>query len=444
MGGAPPLFGLAVENHPGTDGGVGEPVDDDKAAGATIAPVGVVADRLGERDRAAPDLIEGKSRRVLAVEGVDVDAVAERAHGAAGDLRRLLEEIGLPGEELLLGHPHDHRLKAVVDLRLIAGADEHVAAAGIDLVFEGQRHALRREGLFPFAVEGDDLLHPALLPGGEAHHLVAGADDAGGDRAAEAAEIEIRPEDELDREAEVLEIAVGADVDRLQERHQRGAGEPRHVRAVGDDVVAFERRDRQEVEVGELQPRSEGSVVSADLLEDSLVVADDVHLVDGDDDMPDPQERDDEAVAARLREDSVTGVDEDDGQIGRRSPRRHVARVLLVAGGVGDDELALVGGEVAVGDVDRDSLLPLILEAVGEQRQIDLVAGRAVARGIPGDRRELVLIDHLRFVEQPADERALAVVDAPAGDKPQQLLALVLGEVFVDVVGDERGLMGHA
>ena len=50
----------------------------------------------------------------------------------------------------------------------------------------------------------------------------------------------------------------------------------------------------------------------------------------------------------------------------------HVAGVLLVAGRVGDDELALVGGEVAVGDVDGDALLALGLEAVGEQGEIDL------------------------------------------------------------------------
>src|ERR1039458_2035533 len=35
----------------------------------------------------------------------------------------------------------------------------------------------------------------------------------------------------------------------------------------------------------------------------------------------------------------------------------HVARVLLVAGSVRDDELALGCGEIAIGDVDGDALL---------------------------------------------------------------------------------------
>ena len=137
----------------------------------------------------------------------------------------------------------------------------------------------------------------------------------------------------------------------------------------------------------------------------------------------------------------MAGVDEDDRQIGGGGTCGHVARVLLMAGGVGDDELALFGGEVAVGHIDRDPLLPFVLEAVGEQGQIDLCAGGAVAGGILGDRGELIFVDHLRLVEQPADERALAVIDAAAGDETQEFLAFMLGEVGVDVAGDERGLM---
>ena len=51
-------------------------------------------------------------------------------------------------------------------------------------------------------------------------------------------------------------------------------------------------------------------------------------------------------------------------------------------GRVGDDELAPAGREVAVGDVDRDALLALGLEAVRQQRQVDLAAGRALALAV--------------------------------------------------------------
>ena len=75
---------------------------------------------------------------------------------------------------------------------------------------------------------------------------------------------------------------------------------------------------------------------------------------------------------------ALARVDQHDGEIGGRGAGRHVAGVLLVAGRVGDDELALRRGEEAVGDVDGDALLALGLEAVDQQREVDVVAGGAV------------------------------------------------------------------
>ncbi len=101
------------------------------------------------------------------------------------------------------------------------------------------------------------------------------------------------------------------------------------------------------------------------------------------------------------------------------APGDHVAGVLDVARGVGDDELALRGGEVAVGDVDRDALLALGPQAVGEQRQVRVLVAPVAAGAL--DRLELVLEDRLRVVEQATDERALAVVDRAGGREPQHL-----------------------
>jgi hypothetical protein len=50
----------------------------------------------------------------------------------------------------------------------------------------------------------------------------------------------------------------------------------------------------------------------------------------------------------------------------------HVAGVLDVAGAVGDDELAVRRGGVAVGHVDGDALLALGPQAVGDEGQVDL------------------------------------------------------------------------
>lgn len=85
-----------------------------------------------------------------------------------------------------------------------------------------------------------------------------------------------------------------------------------------------------------------------------------------------------QAVAARLRQQGQAGVlpvelgrvDQHHGGVGAGCGRHHVARVLLVAGRVANDELALFGGEVAVGHVDGDALLALGAEAIGQQGQV--------------------------------------------------------------------------
>ena len=130
-------------------------------------------------------------------------------------------------------------------------------------------------------------------------------------------------------------------------------------------------------------------------------------------------------MPARLRQHALARVDQDHREVGGGGAGDHVARVLLVARRVGDDELALVGREEAVGHVDRDALLALGGEAVDQQREVEFAALRADFLRVRLERRELVLEDHLRVVQQAADQRALAVVDAAAGDEPQQALVLV-------------------
>ena len=156
-----------------------------------------------------------------------------------------------------------------------------------------------------------------------------------------------------------------------------------------------------------------------DLVEDRLVVVDEVHLVDREHQVRDPQQRQDHRVPAGLLGQALAGVDEHQAEVGGRGAGDHVAGVLHVAGGVGDDELALGGREVAVGHVDGDALLALGAQAVGEQREVGVV----VAAGLRGrlDGLELVLEDRLRVEQQPADEGGLAVVDGAGGGEPEQV-----------------------
>ena len=153
-------------------------------------------------------------------------------------------------------------------------------------------------------------------------------------------------------------------------------------------------------------------------VEDVLAELHQVHLVDRDHEVRNAQQRGDEGVAARLRQHAVARVDQDDGEVGGGGAGGHVARVLLVAGRVGDDELAARRGEVAVGHVDGDALLALGAQAVGEQREIEAVGGE-VARRL-ADAGELVFVDALGIVEQAADQRALAIVHAARGGEAQE------------------------
>jgi len=134
---------------------------------------------------------------------------------------------------------------------------------------------------------------------------------------------------------------------------------------------------------------------------------------------------------------------QDDGKVAGRGPGSHVAGVLLVARGVGNDELAARRREIAVCHVDGNALLALCLQAVHEQGEVNGATRGARLHTVRLDGIELVFVDHLGVVQQPADERALAVVDAAAGEQAQQFLALVLCQISVDVRADEIRLVRH-
>jgi hypothetical protein len=101
---------------------------------------------------------------------------------------------------------------------------------------------------------------------------------------------------------------------------------------------------------------------------------------------------------------------------------------------VGHDELACVGREEPVRDVDRDALLALGQEAVEQEREVELSVLRAEADGVAFERRQMIVEDELRLVQEPADERALAIVDAATRDEAEQPLAQLRLEVLLDLL----------
>ena len=155
----------------------------------------------------------------------------------------------------------------------------------------------------------------------------------------------------------------------------------------------------------------DGAGIRGDGGEGIRIESGEIDLVDREDHVRHAQQRDDGEVTAGLLHDALAGVDENDDRVGRRRAGDHVARVLHVSGAVGEDERPSARREVAVGDVDRDALLALGAQAVGQQGEVELAVREAAVGRRAGDLLELVGEDRLRVVQQSADERRLAVVD---------------------------------
>ena len=117
--------------------------------------------------------------------------------------------------------------------------------------------------------------------------------------------------------------------------------------------------------------RQKSPEIRFDVVENFLLVVDQVHLVDRDDDVRQPEQRRDVRMPPRLRQQPFPRIHQHDGQLRSGRAGHHVARVLLVARRVGDDELALRRREVAIGDVDGDALFAFGAQAVRQQREID-------------------------------------------------------------------------
>ena len=297
---------------------------------------------------------------------------------------------------------------------------QHVAARGVDLAVQHQRHRLAGARRVQVAVHGDDAGDARLDSRGGVHHRVARPQRAGGHRAGIAAERLVRPRDQLHRQPERPRGAVMAGLGALQGGEQAGALVPRHAGARGGDVVAVARADRDRGHRQRVQVPEHGVEVADDTLEHRLVEAHQVHLVDRQHHVADAEQGRDRRVPAGLVQHPLARVDQHDGEVGVRRAGHHVAGVLLVAGRVGQDEAAAWGLEVAVGDVDGDALVALGRQAIDQQRVVDVAPRRAEAAGVALQHRHDVVGDGAALEQQAADQGGFAVVHAAAGQHAEE------------------------
>ncbi len=101
--------------------------------------------------------------------------------------------------------------------------------------------------------------------------------------------------------------------------------------------------------------------------------------------MANPQQRSNIAVATGLVFDTVTRIDQDNREITGRGTGGHIARVLLVTWGVGNNKFALSSAEITVGHINGDALLALSLQAVDQQRQVNIITCGADFFRVAGD-----------------------------------------------------------
>ena len=268
-------------------------------------------------------------------------------------------------------------------------------------------------------MESDDPVDDGRLPRVRHDDLVAWTDDAGSESPGIAAEVALGAHDELHGQPEgrgVLRSGRGPVLEALKEGR---AMPPRHVRGRRGDVVASDGTHGDRRDLVESEARSGSLDLSGDLLEGRMLVADEVHLVDRDDDALHAHERAHREVPERLRAHAARCIDQQHGDVGIRGRDGHVARVLLVAGSIGDDHAPAAGQvHVAVGDVDGDALLALGFEAVGEQGEVDLTHRdrRPSAPGLPCV-LELVFRDRSGLGKETADEGRLAIIHGAARDQ---------------------------
>ena len=120
---------------------------------------------------------------------------------------------------------------------------DHVAAAEVDFVFEGEHNGLGRAGAGEVAIKGGDGSDAGATAAGEGKNFVAGTDGAGGDLAGKAAEILVGAEDALNGQPKGCLCALDGEGKGFEQLEDAGAGVVGHARAAMDDVVAIESTD---------------------------------------------------------------------------------------------------------------------------------------------------------------------------------------------------------
>ena len=389
-------------------------------------------------DRDLTDVIQRQRGRRRLLQRVDINTMSDARDAGWCLVRSMLQQVFLArkhGRNIV--HPHHHGVNIMGNMRLVIEMHEHVAARAVDFVGKGEGDRKRGRRFGEVAVETHDARDRGCLARRQHHHAVARLHAAARDRAGESAKIEVGSIDPLHGKAEINEVSLAFKRHSVEVLEQRRPLVPRHRCAAVHNIVPDQRRHRNEAHAARRKLGREGGVLAHDLIKALLRETNEIHLVDRDDDVADSQQARDVRMTPRLYGHAVARINQQDGEVAVARARCHVAGELFVSWRVGDDVLARRRGEVSIRNIDGDALLAFAAQSVDEERQIKFARLRAHRLRVAGGGGQRVLVNHVGVVQQAADERALAVIDRPAGQKAQQLLVLMAREVGLDVALDE-------
>ena len=403
----------------GSDGGVAGPVDQYEASqlpalvegGEGHGPV------RGEVDDAQVVWFELSGRQGAAVGHLHpvLDAGHRGPHFAGVEL----EQVGPSDLEGFVVHPQEPRLELVCRLDRVCPIRYDVPPGHVGIGRQGERDGIAPSGAWARALPDDDRFDDGFDARGRDVDMVPGGHRAGRYAAAVAAEVRIRAVYVLNRHSEGLVRRRLLGFHLLQVVQQGRTRVPRSLLGAAGQIVAGNGRDRNGHHLPGAGFFRHFPVLRSNGLEPVAVPPHQVHLVDREHQVPDPEHGHDPGVARGLRQDALASVHQDDRQVRRGGPARQVARVLLVSRRVRSDEAPAGRLEGAVRDIDGDALIPLVLQAVQEQRGVGRVAPGSVAAGIGFETLHVIGEDLPAIAEDPPDEGALAVVHASAQDEPK-------------------------
>src|SRR5262249_10736089 len=144
------------------------------------------------------------------------------------------------------------------------------------------------------------------------------------------AEAVVQPIDPLHREPERLFLTDVGDIDSLKVLEKRRASIPWRVSASSSHIVAVACRNRDRGDAIEREVGGKLGKLRNNAIENALVVLDQVDLVDRKHHLPNAEKRCNCCVPARLSENPVAAIDQNDRKLRVGCSSRHVPRILLM------------------------------------------------------------------------------------------------------------------